>query len=71
MIIPNAENIEVAADTLGTVEEWITEDQAKELHTAIGEEMAKKLGVSFPLSDDFEEGYQLGIQTARLMKGAI
>jgi len=37
---------------------------------SIGDEQAKILGVSFPVSDDFLRGYQLGLETARGMISA-
>lgn len=64
MIIPNAEQIEGAADSLvkgGPT--WGRADQQKELDS-FGAERAKTLGAS-GLSDDFRRGYELGIQAAR------
>ena len=57
MIVPAAMNIESAIDMLKQWPEklmWVLPDQLKELHSAVGEK-----------SEDFQQGYQLGIQTAR------
>ena len=65
MIIPDAESIEGAADDLKTVDpKWLA-DQQTEL-SSFGPGRAIALGAS-GLSGDFRIGYELGIQTARLM----
>ena len=56
MVIPAAMQIESAIDTLKTVETDYLADQLKELHSAVGDK-----------SDDFQAGYQLGLETARVM----
>jgi hypothetical protein len=71
MTIPAAENIEEAVTALQKLQTWILEDQVKELHSAIGADTAKLLGIAFPLCNEFEEGYQLGLQTARAMGANI
>lgn len=60
MQAPNAEQIETAMDQLkGTaVPEWIRESQKKELHSAGPEGYA---------TNDFANGYELGLQTARVV----
>lgn len=68
MLAPNAEQIESAVDNLkvGTTEvlssyptlsDFIHDSQLKELHSALGEN----------ISEDFVEGYMLGLQTARIV----
>ena len=54
MQVPAAEFIESAEDWLPSVPDAIKADQLKELHEAVGDKSA-----------DFQDGYQLGIQTAR------
>jgi len=57
MIVPAAMNIESAVDMLKRFPKeraWVLPDQLKELRSAVGEK-----------SQDFQDGYQLGIQTAR------
>lgn len=57
MQIPPAGLIEAARDELGSVPEPLLLDQRKELHAATGAAM----------SSDFARGYELGLQTARVM----
>lgn len=64
MQAPNCEEIEIAADTFGQVDELVRISQVKELETA-GEHLAKDLGAS-GLSKDFKIGYELGLQAARV-----
>ena len=56
MVIPPAMMIESARDTLRAENQKYIADQAKELHVAVGDK-----------SQDFVDGYQLGIETARVM----
>ena len=60
MIAPNAEQIETAIDQLksGTVPQWMLDSQKKELHSAGPEGYA---------TNDFANGYELGLQTARVV----
>ena len=67
MVIPAAMNIEVAMTTLPKVEQRWRDDQIKELICGVGASDAQRLGVLFPLSEEFKRGYELGIQTARSM----
>jgi hypothetical protein len=57
MLAPPAELIEIAADELreDELDEAIRIQQLKELHTASGRDC-----------EDFEKGYELGLQTARV-----
>jgi hypothetical protein len=55
MVVPNAENIETATDQLGNLSDFIRTHQIKELHAARS-----------TVSSDFEAGYELGLQTARV-----
>lgn len=65
MVIPAAEFIEEAADSLATIDTWAKEDQMKELH-GFGDERAIAIGAT-GLSKDFMIGYELGVQTARVL----
>jgi hypothetical protein len=56
MISPNAETIEGAKDSIGSVPDFIRSSQRKELHEAVGDQ-----------SDDFVSGYELGLAVARRM----
>jgi hypothetical protein len=56
MIIPAAMFIESAVDDLKRVDSRWLADQLKELHEAVGDK-----------PQDFQDGYQLGVQTARGM----
>lgn len=56
MVVPAAMDIEMAVDSLPKIDERVLADQARELHCAVGD-----------TTPDFVGGYQLGIQTARLM----
>jgi hypothetical protein len=56
MQIPAAEFIEAAQDMLPELDPSVRKDQRRELHVAIGEE-----------PEDFVRGYELGIQTARVL----
>lgn len=67
MIIPAAMNIEAAVDSMATVAAEMKADQTKELVAAMGAQTTKKLGVRFPPSGTFITGYQLGLQTARML----
>ena len=72
MIVPAAMNIESAVDSFKTVPEWVAKDQLKELHSAIGADTAKRMGIQYPLTLEFAAGYQLGIQTARaIIAGSV
>lgn len=68
MIVPNADNIESAIDTLKKdwgKEQWVREDQQKEL-TEAGEARLRELGIS-GLTDDVRKAYELGVQTGRVL----
>lgn len=78
MLAPNAENIEGATEILfrdlatGPAEyplltKFIYDAQLNELHSAVGAQDAEKLGVAFPISEDFKVGYMLGVQAARMV----
>lgn len=67
MVIPSAMNVESALDGLRRLSAEIQEDQRKELHSAVGGGVAANLGVAYPLTSEFNAGYQLGLQTARVM----
>lgn len=58
MLAPNAEQIETAAEQIkqGQLSGFIRDSQRKELHSAVG-----------AVSDDFVRGYELGVQTARVV----
>ena len=56
MLIPAAMFIESAIDTLKNVPAADLADQLHELHEAVGDK-----------PQDFQNGYQLGIQTARVL----
>ena len=56
MQIPPAIAIETARDELTELEPRVRLGQRKELHVAVGEE-----------SEDFVRGYELGLQTQRVM----
>lgn len=61
MIVPAAMFIEMAVDQLKSSatfagQEWVREDQQKELFSAVPN-----------ISDDFKAGYELGLQTARVL----
>jgi hypothetical protein len=57
--------IESAVDMLKTVPEWMRQSQLKELHS-FGDARAQRLGAS-GVSVDFQKGYELGLQTARVI----
>jgi hypothetical protein len=65
MQAPNAEQIEMAADNLNSVPQFIQESQLKELNS-FGDHRAKLIGAS-GLSVDFQKGYQLGLRVARVV----
>lgn len=65
MQIPSVMFIEAAMDTLKDLSDDQKAGQEKEL-MALGDARAKQLGAS-GLSDDFKIGYQLGLQTGRVM----
>lgn len=67
MISPNAEQIEAAVDQIDKLPKWMAESQQKELHSAMSDPALEKLGVSAPYGGDFEAGYALGLQTARVV----
>jgi hypothetical protein len=67
MVIPAAMNIESAIPGLKQIEQRWRDDQIKELTCAVGASTATQLCISFPLSDEFKRGYELGLQTARGM----
>ncbi|MGH3430886.1 MAG: hypothetical protein ACRDQZ_25510 [Mycobacteriales bacterium] len=64
---PSAMFIESAADRLrepGGIS-WLRGSQQKEL-TSFGDARARELGAS-GVSDDFRKGYELGLETARVV----
>jgi hypothetical protein len=65
MQVPAAMFIESAADTLKALPEWIRTDEVKELRS-FGDARAKQLGAT-GVSTDFEAGYVLGLQVARVI----
>jgi hypothetical protein len=65
MQIPNAETIEGAVDSVLRLDARQREEQLSELREAIGAHAAGILGVPFPLSTDFQQGYVLALQVAR------
>lgn len=67
MVIPAAMNVEIALDALPKVEQRWRDKQLEELSAGVGASSAQALGVTFPLSDEFKRGYELGVQTARNM----
>lgn len=72
MVIPAAMNIETGFDALAYVEKRWLDDQEKELRAGVGASSAEKLGVAYPLSREFVQGYQLGIETARaIVAGSV
>lgn len=67
MVIPAAMFIESAVDALDAVSQEVDMDEAKELRCAMGADKAEKLGIDFPINQQFILGYQIGLQTARIM----
>jgi hypothetical protein len=67
MLSPNAEQIETAVDGLKSVTTFIRESQQKELTSAMGADTLEKMGSTYPLTHDFRLGYELGLQTARIV----
>lgn len=69
MIIPAAMFIESTVDGYNecafTQDGTPEKDEIAELTSAIGAASATKLGITFPLSYDFMQGYLIGLQTAR------
>jgi hypothetical protein len=65
MIAPNAETIEMAADNLKSVPDFIQKSQIQELQS-FGDVRAQGIGAS-GLTEDFKVGYALGLQTARMI----
>lgn len=64
MIAPSTQMIEIASDSLDKVDDFIRRAQRVEL-ASFGEERAKAIGAT-GLSEDFQRGYELGLQTARV-----
>jgi hypothetical protein len=64
MNIPSVSFIEMAIDSLKTLPEDVRNQQTNEL-VMLGPERVDRLGAH--LGDDFEKGYELGIQTMRIM----
>lgn len=65
MTSPSVMFIEMAADRLKTVPDWLALSQRKELQT-FGDYRAKAIGAT-GVSDDFIRGYELGLSTARVI----
>lgn len=62
--------IEMGADMLKSVPEWIQQSQRKELHV-FGDARAQTLGAS-GVSNDFQIGYELGLETMRaVLRGNV
>ena len=69
-VAPNAEQIETAADSLKSADQKMLQAQAKEL-ISFGPGRAEALGAS-SLTEDFQLGYTLGLQTARtVLAGSV
>lgn len=64
---PNAEDIERACDDLKSLSDFMKKSQMKELTSAMGASTLEKLGSTFPLTEDFRKGYELGLQTCRIV----
>ena len=67
MLIPAAMQIESAVDMLKKLPESVQTGQKRELYSAMGASTASQLGVSFPITPEFEAGYALGLETARVV----
>lgn len=65
MQIPNAETIEAAIDTLPQLEPRAKAEELEELTEAVGADSAAKMGIAFPVSEEFKQGYVLGLQVSR------
>jgi hypothetical protein len=65
MIAPSDDIIEEAIEQLGTISPFIRDNQRNELRS-IGDTRAKSAGAS-GVTVDFVMGYELGLQTARVM----
>lgn len=63
MVAPAVIFIEMGADGLFSVSEFIRDSQLKELRS-FGDVRAQMIGAS-GLSEDFKRGYELGLATAR------
>lgn len=63
MISPAVMFIEMGADGLKSVPEWLAKSQLKELKS-FGDVRAIQIGAT-GLSEDFQKGYELGLATAR------
>lgn len=57
--------IESAVDTFKSLPDWIRQSQQREL-TSFGDVRAQEFGAN-GLSNDFRKGYELGLQTARVV----
>jgi hypothetical protein len=69
-LAPNAEQIEAAADSLKSADPKMLQSQAKEL-MSFGPGRAQQINAS-GLSEDFQVGYTLGLQTARkVLSGSV
>jgi hypothetical protein len=64
-VIPAAGQLEAAGDELLTIPDQQREDQLREL-AAFGSARAHSIGAT-GLSTDFEVGYELGLQVARVI----
>ena len=73
MLVPNASQVESAVDSLLKLKadeklNWILPDECKELHEALGADVATRLGIVASASDvNLEIGYLLGLETARMV----
>lgn len=67
MIIPAAMFIESAVDRVVRLSAEQRDAQRKELHVAMGDPTLVQLGASVPMHEDFVAGYQLGLETMRVL----
>ena len=65
MVSPAVMFIETAADSLKDRQPWLVASQLSELQS-FGDERAEEIGAT-GLTDDFKKGYELGLQTARVL----
>lgn len=65
MQVPAVAFIEMAADHLTQVPKGIVEDQRRELRE-FGNGRAREIGAT-GLTEDFVRGYELGLETARML----
>lgn len=66
MQTPAVAFIEEAIERLKSVPESRRKSQIHELHS-LGEPALQSVGQTYPVTQDFEKGYELGLQTMREM----